>query len=62
MSKKEIYRVKCLGVRTQHETKVFFTYNSTIYCIVVEYTDGSRELLELEAKKMGKYLEYIDMD
>ena len=58
-AKKEISRVKVLGVRTAQETKVLATWNSTIYCVIVEYTDGSRELKELNAKEMSKLIQYI---
>lgn len=61
--KPEISRVKCLGVRTAEETKVLGTYNSTIYCFLVEYTDRSREICECEAnsKQIAKLINYIEM-
>ena len=55
-------RVKVLGVRTAHETKVLATYNSSVYCILIEFDDGHRELKECETNEMSKYLKYIDMD
>ena len=58
----EIAKVKVLGVRTAEETKVFATYNSAVYCVLVEYTDGTRALDECDAKGMSKYLDYIDID
>jgi len=60
-SAKEISVVKVLGVRTAEETKVLATVNSTIYCLLIVYTDGTRELEEVEAKFMKKYLEYIEV-
>lgn len=60
--KREIKRVKCLGIRTAENTGVFATYNSAVYAILIEYTDGSRELDEISGKQMYKYLQYIDMD
>ena len=56
---KKIQAVKVLGIRTAEETKVLATYNSSVYCILVIYNDGSRELLELPYKKMGQYVPYI---
>lgn len=58
----KISRVKVLGVRTAHETKVLATYNSSIYCILIEHADGSRELKECTTKEMTPYIKYIDMD
>lgn len=61
---KKIRKVKCLGVRTGEETRVLATYNSAVYCMLVEYSDGSRELIEGEAKSkdIKKLLQYIDMN
>ena len=55
-------RIRCvvvLGVRTAEQTKVLATYNSTIYCLMIEYESGSRELVECNTKEMKKYLPYI---
>jgi len=59
---KDIARVKVLGVRTAHETKVFATYNFGIYCLLIQYMDGSLELKEVDGNggKMNKYLPYIE--
>lgn len=57
-----VNRVKVLGVRTAEETKVLATYNSSIYCILIEYGDGRRELKECTTKEMASYIKYIDMD
>ena len=56
---KKIRAVKVLGVRTAEQTKFISTVNSSVYCCLVIYEDGSRDLLELEAKGMSKYLPYI---
>ena len=56
---KKIQAVKVLGVRTAEETKVLATYNSSVYCCLVIYNDGSRELVEVPHKKMGQYVPYI---
>lgn len=62
--KKQIQRVKCLGVRTAEETKVLATYNSTIYCFLIEYADRSRVIREYGAsdKAVIELLQYINMD
>lgn len=56
---KPIKAVKVLGVRTAEQTKIISTVNSSVYCCLVLYEDGTRGLLELEAKEMKKYLQYI---
>lgn len=56
---KQIERVRVLGVRTAEQTKVLATYNSTIYCILILYTNGQREMKECNSKEMEKYLDYI---
>jgi len=56
---KQIERVRVLGVRTAEQTKVLATYNSSIYCILILYINGQRELKECDAKEMGKYIDYI---
>ena len=61
--KRQIAKVKVLGIRTGEETKVLATYNSTIYCLAIQYTDGVRTLVECDYKTMlYNYLPYIDMD
>lgn len=44
--KKEIRRVKLLGVREAHETLMFHTVNFSLYSFWVEYTDGSTATIE----------------
>lgn len=58
---KTAVRAVVLGVRSAEQTKVLATYNSTMYSLLVEYSDGSRELLELDAKGMKPYLKLIRM-
>ena len=58
---KEIARVNVLGVRTSEETKVLSTVNFGTYSILIEYTDGSRELKEISGREMKQYLPYIPM-
>lgn len=55
----QIERVRVLGVRTAEQTKVLATYNSSVYCLLILYTNGNRELVEVPAEKMKKYLQYI---
>ena len=62
MFKKTISRVKVLGIRTGEQTKVLATYNTSVYCVLIEYSDGTRALDECEGKAMQQYLPYIDMD
>ena len=62
-SSKKIYTVKVLGVRTAENTGFFATYNSAVYCVLIEYEDGTRAIDECSAKDMmKKYVYYIDMD
>ena len=58
---KTAVRAVVLGVRTAEETKVLATYNSAMYSLLVEYSDGSRDILELDAKGMKQYLKLIPM-
>ena len=54
-------RAIVLGVREAEDTKLLATVNSTMYSLLVAYNDGSRELLELDAKGMSQYLYLIPM-
>lgn len=58
---KTAVRAVVLGVRSAEQTKVLATYNSTMYSLLVEYSDGSREIMELDAKEMKPYLKLIRM-
>ena len=57
-----IRRIKIVGVRTAQQTKVMATYNYGIYSLLIEYTDGHRAIVEVEAdsKDMKAYLPYIE--
>lgn len=57
---KKLVSIKVLGVRAAEQTKVLATYNSTVYCLLLLYSDGSRALEECNAKEMQRYLSYID--
>lgn len=60
--KNEIQKVKLLGIRTAEETKIMSTHNFSIFCLLVQYADGTRELIECEAKDFqNKYMKYIEM-
>lgn len=59
LSNNDIKCVVVLGVREGEQTKVLATYNSTVYCLMIEYMNGTRELVECETKEMKKYLRYI---
>ena len=54
-------RAVVLGVRAAEQTRVLATYNSTMYSLLVAYNDGSRQLLELDAKGITPYLHLIPM-
>lgn len=59
---RQIAKVKVIGVRTAEQTKVMATYNSTIYCVAILFTDGARALDECDYNKMmNLYLRYLDM-
>lgn len=58
---KQIERVMVLGVRAAEQTKVLATYNSSIYCILILYSNGARELREVNTKEMEKYIQYINI-
>lgn len=45
----KIKSVTVLGTRTGEQTKIFGTYNFTIYSFLVEYESGKREAVECEA-------------
>lgn len=66
-SKKEqpaIKRVKYLGVRTTEQTEILATYNRSLYCFLIEYSDGSRKICEYHNndKNIGEILSFIEMD
>lgn len=60
----KIRKVKLLGVRTTEQTKIMATYNSTLYCFLIEYENGNRAIREFQAddKEIKELIMYIDMD
>ena len=64
MKPKEISRVKFMGVRTAQETKILATYNGSMYCFLIEYTDGTRSIAEYGAKDkaLQEILQFINID
>lgn len=58
---KKLASVHVLGVRAGDQTRVLATYNSTIYCLLLCYSNGERELAEVATKDMSKYLNYIEI-
>ena len=44
------------------ETKILGTYNSSLYCLIVLYSDNTKALIECESKEFEKkYLQYIEI-
>lgn len=60
----KIKSVTVLGTRTGEQTKIFATYNFTIYSFLVEYESGKREVIETEAnsEQFNDLIKYIKMD
>lgn len=56
---KHLVKAKVLGVRAAEQTKVLATHNTTLYCVLLLYSDDSVELVECETKEMRKYIPYI---
>ena len=50
---KKVAVVKVIGVRTAEQTKVLGTYNFGIYSFLVQYEDGSVEIVEEQLKSPG---------
>ena len=59
---KNIHRIKVLGVRSEMHTKLLFTDNYSVYCLLIEYRNGERELIEVQLDKMKKFIPYLDID
>lgn len=59
-----VVKVKLMGVRTAENTGVMATYNSTLYCFLLQRADGSRELVEYshKDKELADLLPLIPMD
>lgn len=62
--KKEIRRVKIIGVRTAMESKTLWTENYGVYSFLIEYTDGSCAIKEAQLGKpdMAQLMQYIQYD
>lgn len=56
---RQIERVRVLGIRAAEQTKVLATYNSTIYSILILYSNGMKEIKECNLKEMEKYVNFI---
>lgn len=59
-----IRKVKVLGVRTAEETKVFATYNYSIYSLLVIYKNGRQQVLETrgDSKRFELLTPYIEKE
>lgn len=57
-----INRIKVLGVRTEVDMRLFWHVNYGVYCLLVEYANGDRKLIEVRFDKMDKYVPYLDID
>ncbi len=59
-----IETVKVLGIRTGQETRVFATYNFSIYSLLITYKNGKKQVVECQAdsSEFQKYLPYLDAD
>lgn len=62
--KKEIRRVKIIGVRTAEDTKTLWTVNYGVYSFLIEYTDGSLGIREAQANSndAANLLQYVNFD
>lgn len=60
---KQVLRAEIVGMRTGVESKTFSNVNFSIYAVLVEYTDGSRALKELQtgSPELRELLMYITM-
>ena len=50
---KRVARAKVIGVRTAEQTKIMATYNYGVYSLLVQYEDGSVEIVEEEINSRG---------
>lgn len=56
-------RVKVLGIRTGMESKAFSNVNFGIYTLLVEYSNGARDIIEVDRlSDLKKYANYMEMD
>lgn len=59
---KEIKRIKVLGVRVGDQMSGLIPFNSTVYCLMMIYRDGSKEVVECGLQEMnGFYVNYIEI-
>ena len=61
-AKKPIKTVQVIGTRTGAETRVFATYNFTVYSLMIIYEDETREVVECEADsaEFNRLMPYIN--
>lgn len=59
-----IRKVKVLGVRTAEETKVFATYNYSIYSLLIIFKNGRQQVLEVrgDSKRFELLTPYIEKE
>ena len=58
-----VSRVKVLGIRTGMESKAFSNVNFWIYTLLVEYSNGARDIIEVDRlSDLKKYANYMSMD
>ena len=60
----KIVTVSIIGTRTGEQTKVFATYNFTIYSFLVVYESGRKEVIECENGKgrFDELIQYVDVN
>lgn len=60
----KIVAVSVIGTRAGEQTKVFATYNYTIYSFLVVYESGRKEVIECENGKgrFDELIQYVDVD
>lgn len=58
-----VSQVKVLGIRTAMESRAFSSVNFGIYTLLIEYSDGHREIIEVDkVSALQKYAKYMSMD
>ncbi len=60
----KIVTASIIGTRTGEQTKVFATYNFTIYSFLVVYESGRKEVIECENGKgrFNELIQYVDVN
>ncbi len=56
-----IARAEVIGVRTAENTIGSTTFTSTVYCVLVEYTTGAREVVETDSKGINRFAPFLTM-